>query len=205
MIPYYYPNKMGRIILLSMEEVLGRNGLNAALNVATLSQFINNYPPNDLDKQVRFEDLSQMQAALESLYGKQGGHGLAIRSGRACFKYGLREFGPAAGCTDLAFRLLPMNVKIKTGADIFATIFNQYSDQEVRIEEEQERFLWHIERCPVCWGRKTDHPVCHLAVGALQEALYWVSCGKHFDVEEISCTAQGDSRCTIAVSKQPLD
>jgi predicted hydrocarbon binding protein len=205
MTPYYYPNKMGRIILLSMEEVIGRNGVNAALNVADLSHFINNYPPNNLDREIRFDDLSQIQAALENLYGKQGGHGLAIRSGRTCFKYGLREFGPAAGCTDMAFRLLPINVKLKTGAELFASIFNQFSDQVVRVEEEPERFLWHIDRCPVCWGRKTDNPACHLAVGALQEALYWVSYGKHFDVEEIQCVAQGDPTCTIAVSKQPLD
>ncbi len=34
---YYYPNRMGRIILLSMEEVMGRNGVNAILKFGTLS------------------------------------------------------------------------------------------------------------------------------------------------------------------------
>ncbi len=33
---HYYPNKMGRIVLLSLEETLGRNGLNAVLNLAGL-------------------------------------------------------------------------------------------------------------------------------------------------------------------------
>jgi predicted hydrocarbon binding protein len=41
-------------------------------------------------------------------------------------------------------------------------------------------------------------------VGILQEALYWVSSGKSFQVEEITCIAQGDPKCTIAVDKQPL-
>ena len=30
---YHYPNKMGRIVLMAMEEVLGRNGINAVLDV----------------------------------------------------------------------------------------------------------------------------------------------------------------------------
>jgi hypothetical protein len=47
---YYYPNKMGRIILLALEEVMGRNGVNAVLNLAKLRQRVNNYPPNNLEK-----------------------------------------------------------------------------------------------------------------------------------------------------------
>lgn len=47
-------------------------------------------------------------------------------------------------------------------------------------------------------------PSCHLAVGILQEALYWISSGKYFNVEETTCIAQGDSACTIEISKTPL-
>ncbi|RPI35274.1 MAG: 4-vinyl reductase [Chloroflexota bacterium] len=202
---YYYPNKMGRIILMAMEEVLGRNGVNAALNIADLPQFINHYPPNNLDMGLRFDQLSHMQTALERLYGLEGGRGLALRSGRVCFKYGLREFGPLLGCTDLAFRLLPLSAKLRVGSEIFARTFNEFSDQRVRVEETPETFLWHIERCPVCWQRHADHPVCHLAVGILQEALYWVSGGKFFSVEETNCVAKGDPACTIKIDKQPLE
>ena len=41
---YYYPNKMGRIILLGMEEIVGRNGLNAVLNMAELADLVANLP-----------------------------------------------------------------------------------------------------------------------------------------------------------------
>jgi hypothetical protein len=33
---YHYPDKMGRIILLALEDVMGRNGVNAALNLTQL-------------------------------------------------------------------------------------------------------------------------------------------------------------------------
>lgn len=41
---YYYPNKMGRIMLTSLEEVMGRNGLNALLNLVELREYIQNAP-----------------------------------------------------------------------------------------------------------------------------------------------------------------
>jgi predicted hydrocarbon binding protein len=202
---YHYPNKMGRIILLAMEEILGRNGINAVLNQTKLQHFINNYPPNNLDMQFRFEDLTRIQIGLEELYGPRGGQGLAQRSGRACFKYGIREFGPILGISEQAFKLLPLPTKISTGAKIFADAFNNFSDQQVKIEESEDKILWIIERCPICWGRHTDYPVCHLAVGILQESLYWISGGKFFCVEEIDCIAQGAPTCTIAIDKQPSE
>jgi hypothetical protein len=202
---YYYPNKMGRIILMAVEEVLGRNGINATLNLSGLSHYINCYPPNNLDLQFGFQDLSKIQIALEDLYGPLGGRGVALRSGRACFKYGLREFGPLLGVTDLAFRLLPLGDKLSTGIAIFAEVFNRFSDQRVRLEEAPEQFYWHIERCPICWGRLADSPVCHLAVGSLQEALFWVSGGKYFSVTETQCIARGDPTCTIVIEKQPVE
>jgi predicted hydrocarbon binding protein len=202
---YHYPNKMGRIILMAMEEVLGRNGINAVLNLSDLSRLINCYPPNNLDLKFTFQDLGKTQTALEDLYGPLGGRGVALRCGRASFKYGLREFGPLLGITDLAFRLLPLNEKLSTGLGVFADVFNRFSDQRVRLEETPDRFLWHIERCPICWGRHTDSPACNLAVGILQEALYWVSAGKRFLVEETHCIALGDPACTIVIEKQPVE
>ena len=198
---FYYPNKMGRIILLAMEEILGRNGIHAILNHTKLQHWINSYPPNNLDLSFPFSDLSQIQIGLEEIYGPRGGQGLALRIGQACFKYGIREFGPMLGITDMAFRLLPLPTKLSKGAEIFADTFNKFTDQRVRIEDTEEKIFWHIERCPVCWQRKTNKPSCNLAVGILQEALYWISGGKFFNVEEIACIAQGDPACTIIIEK----
>ena len=40
----YYPNKFGRIMIQSLEEVMGKNGLNAILNLAGLNHYIDSYP-----------------------------------------------------------------------------------------------------------------------------------------------------------------
>jgi predicted hydrocarbon binding protein len=202
---YYYPNKIGRIILMSMEEILGRTGMNAVLNLSNLQPLINNYPPNNMDLQFPFNSLSKMQVAMENLYGVRGGLGLALRAGRVCSKYGLPEFGSLMGINDLSFRLLPLSMKLRVGAEAFAHTFNDLTDQIVHYSEESDHVLWEIERCPMCWGRQTDYAACHLAVGILQEALYQVSGGRYFNVEETSCIARGDKTCTISIDKDPLN
>lgn len=201
---YFYPNRMGRIIFLAMEEILGQNGVNVVLNLAELSEFIDHYPPNNPNLEFSFQSVSGLQIAIEDFYGPHGGRGVALRVGRACFQHGLREYGSLVGLTDIAFRLLPLQTKLRVGANAFADIFNKHSDQQVRLEDQGKTLFWHIERCPLCWNRQTNAPSCQLAVGLLQDALYWVSGGKYFDVEEIHCIANGDSMCTIAINKTPM-
>ena len=200
---YHYPNRMGRIILLSMEEVMGRNGVNAVLNLVSLPSLIGNYPVDNTELAFPFSTISSLGEMLEQVYGPHGGRGLAIRIGRACFNYGLRLYGAQLGLTEMAFRLLPLPMKLGAGAKAFAELFNNFTDQRVRVEDEEGRLYWHIERCPLCWERHTREPVCHLAVGLLQEALYWLSGGKVFSVEENTCIAAGDPACTIVIDKFP--
>ena len=201
---FHYPNRMGRIILLSMEEVMGRNGVNAVLKLAAQPSLIENYPADDTKLDFPFSTVSNIGETLEQVYGPHGGRGLSLRIGRACFNYGVRQYGTQMGLTQMAFKLLPLPSKLSAGAKAFAELFNAFTDQRVRVEEDGRRLLWHIERCPLCWERKTHEPACHLAVGLLQEALYWLSGGKVFNVEEETCTAAGDSMCTIAIDQSPI-
>jgi predicted hydrocarbon binding protein len=201
---YYYPNRMGRIILMSMEEVIGRNGINAVLNLSSLSELIENYPPDNANLDFPFSTVSNLTNMLEQVYGPHGGRGLALRIGRACFNHGVRQYGKQLGLMEMTFRLLPLQTKLQTGAKTFAELFNTSTDQHVQLEEEDGKFLWRIERCPLCWERKAHEPVCHLAVGVLQEALYWLSGGKVFNVEERTCIAAGDKDCTIVIDPAPI-
>ncbi len=201
---YYYPNKMGRIVLTAMEEVTGRHGVNAILNLSKLNHLVNNYPPNNLERRFAFSEFSRIQQTLDDMYGIRGGRGLALRAGRETWKYALKEFMPILGITDLAVRTLPLGIKIKIGLDIFAETFNRFSDQKVKLGEDERGYLWMIERCPICWQRTSSTPCCHLAVGLLEQALDWVSKGRRFRVEEVDCIAKGDATCLIVISKKPV-
>jgi len=50
--------------------------------------------------------------ALENIYGKRGGRGLALRAGRITFDDVLKDYGALAGVGDLAFKVLPQPMKI---------------------------------------------------------------------------------------------
>ena len=201
---FFYPLKMGKIILLGMQEVMGIAGVDALGGLAPLESFIQNSPEVNPTQAFSFETMSLLQSTLEQAYGPRGGRGLALRVGRAAFKYGLKEYGSMLGLTEMAFRLLPLPTKLHTGAKAFADLFNKHTDQKVRIEEKDNKIFWHIDQCPLCWERKAEEPICHLAVGLLQESLYWVSGGKVFNVEETTCIARGDEACTIVIDQTPL-
>ena len=192
------------MFLLALEDVMGKNGVNAVLNLARLRHLINNYPPNNLDLGWSFDEMGALNQALEDMYGPRGGRGLATRAGRAGLYYALKDFAAVLGIADLAFRLLPMGMKIKIGLNAMSETFNKTSDQVVRVEEQLDHFLYYIDRCPVCWGRQAQTPICYGALGLLQEGLHWVTGGKNVRVEEIECIAMGHPSCIFLVEKRPL-
>jgi predicted hydrocarbon binding protein len=202
---YNYNNKFARITLEALEDVMGKNGLNAILNLAHLPELIDNYPPNNLDQEFNFADFSALNQALEEMYGPRGGRGLALRAGRAAFADALRNFGALAGAGDLAFKVLPLHAKMRIGLPAMAKIFSQISDQHTTVYEREHDFIYTIHRCPVCWGRHdSDKPVCFVATGLLQEGLKWLSGGNEFRVNESRCVAMGDEVCEFVIQKMPI-
>jgi predicted hydrocarbon binding protein len=200
----YYPNKIARLALTALEEVMGKNGLNAILNLAGLTHLLVDLPPNNLERGFDFADFSSLNGALEEMYGPRGGRGLAQRAGRAVFKEGLRNFGALAGAGDLAFKILPLSTKLRIGIPAMAKIFSTTSDQLSTVQEKDDHFLYTIHRCPVCYGRQTDKPCCHIATGLLQEGLRWVSGGREFKVVEVACIANGEKTCDFVIYKDPV-
>jgi hypothetical protein len=200
----YYPNNIARIYLQAMEEVMGKNGLNAILNMANLTNLVDHYPPNNLSREFDFADYSALNGALEEMYGPRGGRGLSLRAGRASFAQGLRHFGALAGAGDLAFKVLPLGTKLKIGIPAMARIFSQVSDQKSTVEESPTEYRYTMKPCPVCWGRHSDKPMCHAGAGLLQEGLRWLSGGHEFRVQESKCIGCGDDACVLIVQKDPI-
>ena len=200
----FFANKMGRIFFLALEETAGDESLRAILSTARMQDRLDNYPPNDFAAEFSFEELSKVHRAFEELYGPRTGRQLARRTGRACFRVGVKDLRPVLGVADLLFRILPLRMRIRIGFEVLAHVFDRFSDQEVRLEEDQQYFKWVTERCGVCWDRHVDAPSCDLIVGLLEEGLYWLSGGAEFFIEESTCLGAGDPVCTILIGKQPL-
>jgi len=111
--------------------------------------------------------------------------------------------GAEFGLNVLAFRLLPLSSRLTKGSEAFAALFNELTDHPVRTEQNDRYIYWNIERGSPSGG-EDEGTVCMLAVGLLQEALYWVSAGRVFQVEEKSGLVCGEHVCTIVIDRIPV-
>lgn len=202
---YYYPNLIARIYLEAIEDVMGSNGIKALLNMAHMEHLKDNYPPGNLSKEFDFADFAHLNEAMELMYGPRGGRALSLRAGRKAFDQGLKNFGPMVGIADVTFRMLPLKLRMKIGLGAMAKAFSTTSDQISYVEEKEDHFLYVIERCPVCWGRHAETPMCHAALGIILEGLNWGTSGKKFKTAEVTCIGRGDPACNFTISKQPID
>ncbi len=175
----------------AMEEILGAEGARAVLRADGASTH-------------SCVPVSRLLESLEAAYCTQDGQGLAQRIGRACFHYGLQDYGGELGFTKTSFRLLPFPTKLKQFANRLGGFLNGSMQQQVRIEQTDGTLLWHMGECPLCRDRHATQPVCHMAVGLAEEALYWLSGGKMFGVEEVACVARGDPTCALRVNETPF-
>jgi len=158
-----------------------------------------------MDKDFSFEEVGQLQQAIWDMYGPRGARVFATRAGEQTFQDGVAHFGQLAKTAQAAMKIGSLEMKIKIGLGFFARWFNEVSDQVVSVREDDEHWYWVIEHCPMCWGRQSDQPICHLAIGVLQGALAWVSSGKRFRLAEIECKGMGGEHCVIQIDKMPLD
>jgi predicted hydrocarbon binding protein len=202
--PNISPSHMGWVFQQALEEILGQSGGNIQQDFVNFpAQIKCNHSQHEFSNSCLIH-ISHLQASLESAYGSRAGHGLAVRIGRACLKYALREFGTELGLTELAFRLLPLQAKLTTATEAFAQLFNTCTDQKIRLEGDQRYIDWIIERCPLCWESRAEGPGCHLAMGFLQEALFWASGGKNFEIAEKQYVTTGNAACIIQIDRIPM-
>ena len=85
-----------------------------------------------------------------------------------------------------------------------AKMVSTLSDQVNEVEETDQHFIYTVIRCPICWERSAEEPVCSFIASNLQAALVWGT-GKRFNIKEVECTAKGDAACVFHVDKTPLD
>jgi hypothetical protein len=202
---YALPNRLARITLQSIEDLLTPKGMEQMLGLAHLSHLIENYPPANLERGFDFAEMTALNLGLEEMYGARGGRGMALRVGRTAFTQALGNFGALAGVEAIAFKLLPPGRKLKVGLYALARIFSETSDQRCTVTENGGEFQFIVHRNSICWGRSGEEkPVCYMMVGLLQEALHRISNGREFRVDEAECQAAGGSVCRFVIQKDPI-
>lgn len=199
------PNASLRALFMAIEEVMGANGAKAVLNLAGLQDYINNYPPNNTDRGVRFNDYGKAQQAVEDFYGGRGARAMLTQIGRATFRYTLEEQPAILGLAGLAMRMLPKKTRINLILNRMVKAANNDVNLPSYLDQDDDAWYYIVEECPCQFRERTERgPACYTTVGTLQEALKWVT-GKHYRVQEVECLAQGGQVCKYRIDKQAQD
>jgi hypothetical protein len=194
-----YPNSYGHLLLLAMDEVLGRNGTLATLNLAKLTQYINDPPPNNPHREFDMANMTRLLLACVEMGGRVMGGGIFRRTGRQFFRHSYEQ-------TLLSVPASPSLVQILTASLTYYLDF--ISPAPFTIEEQGD-----VQTCPLCWGLQPDtvplrmgkvdpSPICSGLRGFLEETVDTLADHK-YSVTEIECHAQGQANCTYRIAWPP--
>lgn len=201
---FYYPNKFVRLYLEGVEELLGHEGLVKLMTIAGLPQFAKMKLPDNLELSVDFAYFTAIQEAFEQLYGRPIGDDMARESGRRVFTKGLSTFAPRVDATDLAHTALSVPEKLKIGLPAMASVMMQFSDQISQAYQwEENHYIYTLERCPMCWKRQADRPVCFAGQGLLEAAADWAIGEDQCEVTMTACVAKGDEMGRYEIRIRP--
>ena len=200
-----YPNHPTRAFLLALDDMLGKNGVNALLRIAGLQGWIEIYPAENFEREVDLSEFSSLSAALEEIYGSRGGPGLARRASKTAFDQTWKIHGALGDLQTAEFDSLPAKTRTEEGLKVFAEVLSAASDLECDIQEESNFILFRVQNCPVCWGRESASPSCQGFVGLLEGCLQWLGCGKDIGITEKECAAAGGEACTFAINLELVE
>ena len=198
----FLPKRIAVVILASLEESLGKAGLEKILQAANLPELIDQRPADIMDNTFDFADFSMLNVAIDEIYGTRGGKAIASRAGKTVFDQVFSHFGAMAGIEDDAFMELPVDVKMRIGLPALAKILSSVSDMQTSTEETGDLTTVTVHQCPACWGRETEKPACNFVVGLLLAGCKWISGGIDFTVHQSLAKSCGDETCTFEIRKE---
>jgi len=201
-----------RWALMAAEEVIGEKGLAVVLRDAGLERFIDNYPPEELEKpsgNITFGDYAAFNVGLLNFFGRAA-KSMLLRTGRLSALHAVEKQGKAFGIAVLvASKVLPIPTQLKVGLDKMQEGLRKQSqavgqDQRIRVKDQGDKLAYIDQDCAMCAGKLADTPICWLFTGSLQESLHWLT-GKEFEVAEVECRAMGAPACVWEINKTPKE
>lgn len=194
-------NRAFRTVLLGVEEIAGNRGMAGLLRQANLAQYINNYPPSNLEYGGHLlEYVAQLNRALFDIYGARGARAILRRVGLEQAKNALRENVIVTNATSIALKFLSRQRRAKMVLDTVAKEYSQQLHTTIKVVEEGGAFYWEDPNCNDCIGWASESPVCFVMAGFLHGMVAWATGSEEFKVEEIECRAKSAPACKYRVT-----
>lgn len=201
----HVPNRIARYMVSTLHDLMGENGLNAVLRHGGLPDYQTLLPPDNMLNVFDFAYYSAICSAVAETYGPRGAKVFLIRAGRAGFLNGIQSFIDNYGASlEATGRLVPLSIKLPLFLRWIAKNYTETSDRIVKVKDMGDHYLYINHRCPVCWGRKSVSPDCHITLGFLLEATSFISMGASFQIRQVSAIACGNASCDFIVPKHPI-
>ncbi|MBI5031468.1 MAG: hypothetical protein HZB51_13145 [Chloroflexi bacterium] len=192
------PNALLRQSLFSIERVVGPIGLNAVLRKSGMERFLMNLPPEDLAPSVSSADYARLNQVVEDLYGRASP--MILRHiGETTFAHLLLPSLPIQNMSTLAFVACSHQEKNVQILRELANLSEQLNPEwQPTIEEQANHIVYTLDDCPICIGRFSQTPICHVYAGVLTEAVRFAT-GHLPSVEETECVAMGYPACRFEI------
>ena len=198
-------NFLMRIYLVTVQNVLGPNGLKSILNYCHLGKYIGNLPSDNSELEILAKEVQTPFRALVELFGGKGARGLQLRVGREISRTALEGRPAIAKALRLAVSFVPETKKMRLALDKLADQVGKsytvnFDEPPVEVKEEDDYFfIIHRVRFE-SEDVVSEMPVCDIFVGMIQYFMEWIT-GHSNEVVEVECRAMGHPADVFRVSK----
>jgi predicted hydrocarbon binding protein len=195
-------NKAYRVILLGVNEIIGKNGLKSVLNYSGLAKYVDNLPANNNEKTgPKISEVAKLSDGIEQIFGKNGARAILLQVGRMQAKWGLDENPDITKAALAAMSGMSEGDRARVVLNYTADTISKQLNTETWIEQEGDVYFYKDKAATHCFNRKSDVPVCHTTAGFVAGLVAWAVGNNGWKVEEIGCMAMGEVLCTYRIYK----
>ncbi|KYK38197.1 MAG: hypothetical protein HXS46_10000 [Theionarchaea archaeon] len=197
------PGSLARIIFRSVEEHIGKNGLNMFLRKADLEYYISNPPPDDETPTIEMSKFKKAIGLVIELFGEKAARPLLLRWGKLTFEYALKEKPTLFGLAGLITTFMSDERKTRfILKKVLKESENLYDVPHI-LTEDEDSFNIEIRNCFYCGDVTSENCICWPPVGFWIAMMEWIT-GKNYDVREVECKAQGAESCKFVIPKKAM-
>jgi hypothetical protein len=194
-------NRFARILLLSLNEVAGENGMHAVFRMAGQTGLIDALPADNEGMEFESTNVAVLFQTIQDIFGVHGGHSLAYKAGQLSLEALLNNFGMPRGMENDLLKELPADEKVRGGLKWLQNLLLSLSGQEIELftHKAPEGWTFAVHNCVLCEGRQSLQAVCAFTEGMLAQAAFTFSGGSKFQVQEVTCIAAGADACRFLI------
>lgn len=201
----FISNMTFRVVLLGIQEIIGENGLSSLLNYTGLKHYIDNFPPNNHEKnRCKSSEITRLDQGIADIFGEKGANAILFQVGKKQAKWGLEENTDVVDATKKVLKDLDENNRVKTALEIMAATVAAELNSDIWVEEHSEYFLYKTNQTTHCFNRKSSIPVCYVSDGFITGILEWATDTTYWASKEEKCMAMGEPHCTFRIKKAML-